>query len=443
VARRLLLSYLILVGITVALLSLIINQITAKTFSSYLSSQAAAHSEMLPVMLTGYYINNNSWKGVQSDIAEAGLMIGAPVILADKNGVVIAGTQLDLIGQKALIIPDVNITIPVIGERNQLAGTVYVLHSTSHERADESFLRDVTRALFITGLIVAFLASVLGFLLIRSISRPMAEMGKAAIKFSQGDYSARVEVHGKDEVASLGRTFNNMAESVGSVEQLRQELVANVSHDLRSPLTVINGYLEGLRFGQIPDRKTAEIAFDAMHSEVTRLLHLVGDLRQAAALDNTVFQLSLTPVIVPGFVTGIIKRVWPLANENKVILQHDFEENLPVLNLDKERIQQVFINILENAIRHTPSGGKIRFSVQYRNGKTIFIIHDYGSGIAEEDLPHIFKRFYRTDPARNPSEGGLGLGLSIAKTIVEAHGGSINAESEGIPGNGSIFTVNL
>ncbi len=441
--RRLLLSYLILVGITVVLMSLIINQITAKTFSSYLSSQAAAHSEMLPVMLTGYYVNNNSWEGVQSDIADAGLMIGAPVILADKDGVVIAGTKQDLIGQTALRIPDVNITIPVLGEGNMLVGTVYVLHSTSHERADEAFLRNVTRALFVTGLTVAFLASFLGFFLIRSISRPMAEMGKAAIKFSQGDYSARVEVHGKDEVASLGRTFNNMAESVGSVEQLRRELVANVSHDLRTPLTVINGYLEGLRFGQIPDRKTAETAFNAMHSEVSRLLHLVGDLRQAAALDNTIFQLSLTPVAVPDFVTGIIKRMIPLANENEIELQHDFEGNEPILNLDKERMQQVFINILENAIRHTPSGGTIRFSVQYCNGKTIFIVHDYGSGIAEEDLPHIFKRFYRTDTARNPSEGGLGLGLSIAKTIVEAHGGLIKAESEGIPGKGSIFTVNL
>lgn len=441
-ARKLLLSYLILIGITVALMSLIINQITARTFSTYLSSQAASHSEMLPVMLTGYYINNGSWKGVQPDIAEAGLMIGAPITLADKDGIVIASTEALLIGQTAANIPHVNVTIPVIGERDILIGRVYVQHNISHQRADEAFLKDVTRALIITGLIVALLATGLGVLLTRSISRPLAEMGKAAVKFARGDYTVRVAVNGRDEVAALGKTFNQMAMSVGSVEQLRRELVANVSHDLRTPLTVISGYLEGLRSGQIADRKTAETAFDAMHSEVSRLLHMVGDLRQAAAMDNTL-PLLISPVAIPDFISDTVIRIMPLVLSKGVVLEHEVEEGLPLINIDSERMGQVLINLLENAVHHTPDGGRIRLTAQDQNEQIRFTVEDNGSGILHEDLPHIFKRFYRTDPARNPSEGGLGLGLSISKSIVEAHGGRITAESNGVSGEGSTFTVCL
>ncbi len=442
-ARRLLLSYLVLIGIIVALMSFIIHQITAQTFSSYLSNQAASHSEMLPVMLTGYYIRNGSWEGVGQDIEEAGMMIGAPIVLTDHEGLVIAATQSDLMGQNGSNIPDVNVTIPVVDGSNTVIGTIYVQHNISHQRADEAFLADVTRALIITGLIVALLATGLGVLLTRSISRPMAEMGKAAVKFANGDYTVRVSPHGRDEVAALGRTFNQMAMSVGSVEQLRRELVANVSHDLRTPLTVIRGYLEGLRSGQIADRRTAETAFDAMHTEVSRLLHLVDDLRQTAALDSGSLPLNLCPVTPLDFVSETVAQIMPLAVTKGVNLQYEVPADLPFLNIDPERMGQVFFNLLENAVRHTPTSGTIRLTAKCQDGQISFIIQDTGEGISADDLPHIFKRFYRTDPARNPSEGGLGLGLSISKSIVEAHRGTLKVESEGVSGRGSIFTMSL
>jgi len=442
-ARRLLLSYLVLIGIIVALMSFIIHQITAKTFSSYLSNQAASHSEMLPVMLTGYYIRNGSWMGVGQDIEEAGLMIGAPIALTDQTELIIAATRSDLIGQTASDIPDVNVTIPVIDGSNIVIGTIYVQYNISQEREDEAFLADVNRALIISGLIVALLATGLGVFLTRSISRPMAEMGKAAVKFAEGDYSVRVSPQGKDEVAVLGRTFNQMAESVGSLEQLRKELVANVSHDLRTPLTVIRGYLEGLLSGQIADRRTAEMAFDAMHTEVSRLLHLVGDLRQAAVLDSNSLPLNLTTVTLIDFISEIVARIIPLAETRDINLHDEVPADLPLLTIDPDHMGQAVFNLLENAVLHTPATGTVRLTAQYRDRQIRLLIQDDGEGISVDDLPHIFKRFYRTDPARNPSEGGLGLGLSIAKSIVEAHGGSISAESEGVPGKGSVFTVSL
>jgi len=442
-ARRLLLSYIVIIGLTVALMGLIINRVTAQTFSLYLSNQAAAHSEMLPVMLTGYYARNGSWAGVQADIEEAGLMIGAPLSLADEQGRIIATTQPELMGQAAATLPNINVTIPVLDGSNAAIGTVYVQRNLSHQRADETFLANVTRALMITGLVVALLAAGLGVLLTRSISRPLADMEQAAIRFAQGDYTARVSPRGQDEVATLGRTFNQMAESVGSVERLRRELVANVSHDLRTPLTVIRGYLEGLRSGEIADRRSAEMAFEAMHTEVARLLHLVGDLRQTAALDSGALLLNRRPITFRALASEAIERITPLAATKGIHLNSQVPADLPPLNIDAERLGQALFNLLENAVRHTPAGGTIEITAQRQAEQMQFIVRDTGDGIAAADLPHIFERFYRADRARNPAEGRAGLGLSIVKSIVEAHDGVVKAESEGMPGKGSAFTISL
>jgi len=443
VARRLLFSYLVLIVITVALMTLIIRQVTTQTFSRYLSAQAASHSEMLPVMLTGYYARNGSWEGVQADIEEAGLMIGAPITLTDEWGRVIAATQLDLMGQNAASIPNINVTIPVLDGSDATIGTVYVQHNVSHQRADETFLADVTRALIVAGVFVALLAAGLSVLLTRSINRPLAEMEQAATRFAKGDYTVRVSPRGRDEVAILGRTFNQMAESVGGVERLRRELVANVSHDLRTPLTVIRGYLEGLRSGQIADRRSAEMAFDAMHVEVARLLHLVDDLRQVAALDSGALPLNRRAVALIDLVTETMDRVMPLAAAKGVHLRSEVPADLPLLNIDVERMGQALFNLLENAVRHTPAADAILVTAQCQGEQLHLIIQDTGAGISAEDLPHIFERFYRADRARNPSEGRAGLGLSIVKAIVEAHGGTVKAESEGVPGKGAVFTVSL
>ena len=390
---------------------------TAQTFSRYLSDQAAAHSEMLPVMLAGYYAWHDTWEGVQPDIDQAGAMIGAQVTLADTTGRIVAASQPDLIGRQVAEVPSLGLAI--------------------------------------AGLAVALLAAGLGVLLARSISRPLAEMGRAAARIAQGDYAVRVPVRGRDEVTALAGAFNRMAEGMSSVERLRRELVANVSHDLRTPLTVIRGYLEGLRSGQIADRRSAEIAFEAMHAEVTRLLHLVGDLRQVAALDAGSIPLNRRPLAVSELLQETIDRVAPLAAAKEIALTTETSPDLPPVIIDPERLGQALFNLLENAVRHTPAGGAITIqcavaghqalvnSEQVADHWLLITITDSGEGIPAEHLPHIFERFYRVDPARSRAEDGAGLGLAIVKAIVEAHGGSVKAESDGLPGQGSTFTVSL
>lgn len=444
-ARRLLLSYLAVIGVTLALLALIVRLATSQTFSRYLSDQAGTHSEMLPVMLSGYYTAYGTWEGVQPGIDQASILIGAQVTLADTQGRVVAASRRELIGQIAGV--GLGLTIPITGSGDATLGTVYVGRSEAQQSADAAFLSNVTRALVAAGLLVALLGVGLGVLLARSISQPLADMSRAAGRMAEGDYAVRVPLRGPEEVTALARAFNQMAKETGSVERLRRELVANVSHDLRTPLTVIRGYLEGLHSGQIADRRSAEMAFEAMHAEVNRLLRLVDDLRQAAALDAGGPSLERRPVVVAGLVSDALTRLRPLAAAKGIAVVNQTPTGLPPVNMDAGRMGQVLFNLLDNAVRYTPPDGTITVRAGYAPGAREnqahlwLTVQDDGEGIPAEHLPHIFERFYRADRARR--EGGAGLGLAIARAIVEAHGGQISAESDGVPGHGSVLTIRL
>ncbi len=463
-ARRLLLSYLALIVVTVALLALIVQLATAQTFSRYLSDQSSIHSEMLPVMLTGYYTANGAWEGVQADIDEASLIIGAPVTLADEQGRIVAAAQPDLIDRQAADVPNLGQEIPVLGDKGTPIGAVYVGRTLAQQRADETFLASVTRALIAAGLLVALVALGMGALLARSISRPLDEMSRAALEITHGNYAVRVSSRGGDEVTALAQAFNQMAEGINNLEQLRRDLVANVSHDLRTPLTVIRGYLEGLRSGQIADRRSAEMAFDAMHAETARLLRLVDDLNQVAALESGALPLDRRPVNITALAENALGRAAPLAKVKDVNLINAAAPDLPVVNVDPERIEQALFNLLENAVRHTPAGGlvSVQSSVISDQSPTqsldaelftdhclLITVKDTGEGIPPEHLPHIFERFYRADRSRSraaaypPGESGAGLGLAIVRAIVEAHGGEVSAASDGVQGRGSTFTLRL
>jgi len=360
--RRLLFSYLVIIALTIALLAVGVRLVTAHTFSRYLSEQANAHNQMFPVMLAAYYTRHGTWDGVQSDLDQATLMIGLPLILADRDGHIVAATPRDAppsfppqhwggaqgvaeVGDKMahqVAIPIKACPGPESAKEGRVnesctVGTIYMGDALlpKGEPIDEQFLTNMTHALIGTGVLVAIFATGVAVWLAYSISRPLTEMSQAAGQIAQGDYSTRVTLpisslvpaghdiprnmpylarggRTTDEMITLARAFNQMAEGIGEVERLRRELVANVSHDLRTPLTVLLGYLEGLRTGQIASRRSAEMAFEAMHSETTHLLRLVNDLRQVADLDAGKLPLERHPIAVPDFI-HVIARIAPVA----------------------------------------------------------------------------------------------------------------------------------
>lgn len=433
--RRLLVSYLALIGVTVALLAGIVNVATRSTFSRYLSDQALVHSAMLPVMLAGYHAQQGSWAGVQPKLDEASALIDAQVALADGQGRVVAATRGDVLGRTAADVPDLGLPMPVVGPDGSRTGTLYLGRSLAQRRADAQFQETVTRLLVLAGVAVAGVGGGLGWLLAQSISRPLRQMSQAADRLGQGDYGVRVPDFGADELGGLGRVINHMAEGMAGVEATRRSLVADVSHELRTPLTVIEGYLEGLRSGAIADYQLAARAFDAMYGETRRLLRLVRDLHYLSVIDGGLRRLDCRPVAVGELVVEAVAPVAPVAVTKGVTLDCAVASGLPLLSLDPERMAQVLTNLIENALRYTPAGGSIRVAVALADGDLVLTVVDTGQGIAPEHLPYLFERFYRADEARSLNgDGGAGIGLSIVKGIVEALGGSVGVASE--PGAG-------
>jgi signal transduction histidine kinase len=273
----------------------------------------------------------------------------------------------------------------------------------------------------------AFLAAVVvSIFTARRIVGPLQAMTKASQRIAAGDYHQRVQVPGQDELGALAWAFNRMAETLERTEQRRMELIGDVAHELRTPLSSIKGIMEGLVDGVL----TAEPAtFLLVQREVARLQRLVHDLEE------------LSRAVAPAdLVRAAADRLWPQFEGKSVILHVDLPADLPQIEADPGRIIQVLLNLLGNALQYTPSNGQVTVRAWRDGGEVIIIVQDTGIGISAEHLPHIFERFYRVDKSRSRPGGGSGIGLTIAKHLVEAHGGRIWATS---PGHGQGSTVSF
>jgi two-component system OmpR family sensor kinase/two-component system sensor histidine kinase BaeS len=237
-----------------------------------------------------------------------------------------------------------------------------------------------------------------------------------------------VDIRSKDEFGELGQTFNGMAESLANAETQRRHMVADVAHELRTPLAAIQATLEGMQDGVLP---VNDEQVSALYSETMLLNRLVGDLKLLSLADAGQLRLEKQEVEPAAFIQRIVDRARPQAEQNHVRLEADLQPGLPVLSIDGDRIAQVLNNLIGNALRYTPEGGRITLhgSVVKPGTAVEISIDDSGPGIDPADLPFIFERFYRADKSRTRASGGSGLGLAIVKQLVEAHGGTVRADS--------------
>lgn len=265
---------------------------------------------------------------------------------------------------------------------------------------------------------------------VRRMSRPLDELLEASRRVAEGDYSVRVEEKGVAEFRSLTRAFNSMAERLHESDQQRRALLADVTHELRTPLTVVQGNLEGMLDGVYPADETQ---LEAILEETQVLSRLIDDLRTLALSESGALQLKRELTDLAVLIGETVAAFRSRAEAAGVQLEVDAKGEVPLLDLDPERIHQVLSNLIANALRYTPSGGWIR--VHYGAGAVIEI-EDSGAGIPAEELPHVLERFYKSRDS-----GGMGLGLAIAKNLVEAHGGTLRAESE--PGRGTRMRIEL
>lgn len=310
----------------------------------------------------------------------------------------------------------------------------------------DSFTQAVTEAIVAGTLTALVIAIILGSYISRRVVAPIQEMMRASIRIADGHYGERVESYGKepapeelDELGRLATNFNRMATTLEQTEARRMELIGNVAHELRTPLSSIMGYMEGLMDGVL----TADIVtFQKVHREADRLQRLVLDLEELSRVEAGAFTLQLHPVSVASLVTAAVDRLRSQFEDKQVALEVDLPGDLPPVRADEDRLGQVLLNLIGNALQYTPANEGVFLRAQ-RIGEMVAIsVTDTGIGIAAEHLPRLFDRFYRVDNSRSRVGGGSGIGLTIARHLVEAHGGEISAASDGL-GKGStfIFTV--
>jgi two-component system sensor histidine kinase BaeS len=308
-----------------------------------------------------------------------------------------------------------------------------------------NFRHAVTEALVLAGSAAFIAALLLSVFVSRRVVLPVQEMQAASQRIADGHYEERVALPGDagrenlDELGRLALSFNQMASRLEQTEALRLELIGNVAHELRTPLASIKGYMEGLIDGVLP----AEAAtFQQVYREADRLQRLVHDLQELSRVEAGAYELNLRPTAPEGLVDGVVARLGHQFEEKGVALEIDVHPDLPPVRADEDRIGQVLLNLVGNALQYTPSGGQVFLSARREGDRVRFSVEDNGVGIPPEHLPHVFERFYRVDKSRSRAGGGSGIGLTIARHLVEAHGGQIQAASNG-PGMGSTFSVTL
>ncbi len=316
----------------------------------------------------------------------------------------------------------------VLGDDPTLAAD---LHANFHAAVNEILTVAALSALLAAVVVSVFVA--------RRIVGPVRAMMQASRRIAAGDYHQRVQTPGQDELTALAESFNRMAETLEQTERRRMELIGDVAHELRTPLSSIKGVMEGLLDGVLPAEPAT---FSNVQREVSRLQRLVHDLEELSRAEAGQTPLDCHPVASAELIGAAADRLRPQFEDKGVGLMLNLPVELPPVKVDAARATQVLLNLLGNALQYTPAGGQVIVEA-WREGRFLTVaVRDTGIGLSSEHLAHIFERFYRVDKSRSRTGGGSGIGLTIARHLIEAHGGRLWAASPG-PGQGSTFSFTL
>lgn len=448
IAVKLTLAFL-LVGLTGAVLMALILQVRARSaFDQFIlnrDQQATAE------FLMEYYRVNGSWRGLTDQLSSGregrpngfgfhpgGRGGAASFTLVGADRTVLVSDSGDQIGQR-ISEQDLQGAVPLTASGKTIGWMIpaETPHSWVSDSPEGMFLARINQATLVSGLVAVGLALLLGGLLAFTMTRSLREMTDATVEIAGGKFGRQVKVRSRDELGELASSFNKMSLDLAQANDLRRQMTADIAHDLRTPLSVISGYAEALSDGKLPG--TPQV-YDVLNTETQHLSRLVEDLRLLSLADAGELHLMLQLTEPRALLERAIASHAVAAQAKGVALRLLAAPALPAVSVDPERIAQVLDNLVSNALRYTPAGGEIILSAARDERFVLMRVSDTGSGIAPQDLPHIFDRFYRGDPSR-PQNGESGLGLAIARSIVDAHKGVLLAQSE--PGKGAAFTIRL
>lgn len=417
-----------------------------KIFENYLSESDQMRIEMMNQVVISYYNSTGSLKGVDKILENTnrmhmnmgkmmGIMGGSiQIIVLDSSGEIVADTTPKNMENKNSSVKE-----PLaINGKNIGTLIAYPVKSASVSRLEQQFVQSVNVTILFGFLVAVLLSLVIGLFLSKKISKPLTQLVSGIERVSKGETNFRLSIDSKDEFSQLGDSFNKMTETLERTEHIRKSLVADVAHELRTPLAIIQAKLESIQAGAL--EATEEVILH-VSDEVYRLSRLVNDLQQLSLAESKTLSLHKERTEINGFVEAILSQFQWFADEKDIRLQFSKNPTDIYIEIDRDRMTQVVVNLLGNALRYTRDSGTVIVDVKVEGKSVVLHFKDTGPGIDKQKLPFIFERFYRLDESRKRDEGGAGLGLSIAKGFVEVHGGTINVTS--IKGEGTRFEVSL
>ncbi len=449
---------LVVVSLIGALFTIIyIQSRTRKAFDAYIKDQ---DQFALADLLTQHFEDFSSWENADilfQDFYRAKLpnfpgggpggnnpnrpnenLAPPPFVLTDPDGTILVSMTNHsgfLIGDQ---IPEKDLKKGLSLEINGVVEAFLISVPTTPNRnsMQQSFLGTVQQGLVISSLVTLLIALVLGGILITSFTRPIRKLADGTERIASGELGYQVKVNSEDELGKLAKSFNDMSSDLQNADLLRKQMTADIAHDLRTPLSILHGYTEAISEGKMAGNP--EI-YQAMHSQTRHLNYLIDDLRTLSLLDAEQVNFQFEDIDPTRILTQTRTAFMPLAAKKDLNFTLDLGEKLPRVELDPDRLTQILGNLISNAINVLPTGGNIWLKAWQEGEKLVIEVKDNGPGIAEEDLPHIFNRHYKVDQSRGQDQGSSGLGLAIAKKLVEAQGGKIEVSSE--IGGGTSFQI--
>ncbi|HUV43664.1 MAG TPA: ATP-binding protein [Dehalococcoidales bacterium] len=436
---RLLIAFTMVIVVTIGTVFFFLNQATRNEIREFEKRIDQARAIRMETELFRYYSRRGNWAGIQTFVEQLGNLYGQRIILTDTAGIVVADSAEIILGEPYR--PNSPGQILESPWRKDGIGTLHVTPQSSAELEIASLqitFKAVGLFFIWGGLIAAAIALIMTFFLSRRILAPVKSLTSTARLLGRGDFSQRVDVNDRSELGELADTFNLMAGNLERTELLRRDMIADAAHELRTPLSNIRGYLEAIRDGVAePDANTIR----SLDEEAIILSRLADDLQELSLAEAGELKLNCRTEDSAILIQQAVDARDVQATAKGVSLSAELPDELPPINVDSHRISQVLRNMLENAIAHTPEGGNISVTVKTKDRWLEISVTDNGEGIPPEDQPNIFERFYRIDKSRTRATGGSGLGLTIAKRLVEVHGGNIEVQSE--PGKGSRFSFTV
>lgn len=456
---RLSLAFLAVAALGALLSFFLVQRSSESLFRSFVFSGDSAKARVYAGLLGEYYRTEGSWKDSQrfiedlpnlfSDMVNVKMhytsstfrdLLSDRIVIVNAQGVIVADTANQLIGT---VHPLSHIAhgSPVVVD-SEGAGTVLVgsMIDSALTGVSERYLSDITTSLAFSTSISAFLALMLGILFASRITKPLANLAHATRSVMNGKVFITLAETGDDEISELSRSFNEMTAEVRRLDDARKQVIADSAHELRTPVTLIRGMVEGMIDGVYPLDATT---LKSVHEETLRLSRLIDTLRELEVIDSGELKLDMTSVNVHEMLTKAMTLFAPSATQKSIsLILEECDSTVSDAWGDQFRLDEVLYNILSNAMKYTPAGGTIRIRELNSDMKTVgFSVGDSGPGIAVAERERVFERFYRIDKSRSTGSGGQGLGLAISSEIVKTHGGSIKVGSSDM--GGALFTVSL